>query len=141
MPPGAGMIYVIGQLVILLVMIPVYLLQGLAWVAVEMFRLVRWCFRSRAVWRAVPWQAKSRFYGTAGAFGLVLLIGGSVTGLIPLETWLAVWLTAAASGFCLLYLLVGVFGPRLAFNPMEILWWSALAVSCAGALLFFAGVV
>jgi len=131
MPPGAGIFYLIG----LLIALPFALLR-------DIFRLARWCFRRRAQWRAVPlYPTKSHFRATAGAFGLVGLIGASLTGLIPFDTSFAVWVTAGIAGFCLLYLVVGVFGSRLAFDPMQIFWFGIVAVSCAGALLFFAGIV
>ena len=143
MPPGAGLFTFLG---ILLIELPIAVIR-------DAFRLLRWLFRRsawiirlRQQWRAVPlYPTKSHFRATAGAFGLVGLIGASVVGLIPFDNSVALWGTLGAAGFCLVYLVVGLLGARLAarltFDPMQIIWWSLGAVSCGGALLFFAGIV
>jgi hypothetical protein len=143
MPPGAGMFTFLG---ILLIEFPIAVVR-------DTFRLLRWLFRRsawiirlRQQWRAVPlYPNKSHFRATFGAFGLALLIGASCAGLIPFDNSFALWSALGAAGFCLLYLVVGMLGARLAarlaFDPMQIIWWSLGAISCAGALLFFAGVV
>jgi hypothetical protein len=107
------------------------------------FLLVRFLFRMRQRWRAVPLEIKSHIRLRTSTFVLVVMIGGSVFRVIPYDNSIEVWCAAGVAGFALLNLaagLVGVlFAARLRFDPMSIWWWSVCGASCV-ALLVYGGI-
>ena len=136
MPPGAGMFYFLG---VLLIELPIAAVRTILRLLFFVLRRVFAVFRLRQFWRAVPLDRKCQFRATVGAFVLVVLGGGILCDAIPCTNWPEVWAYGGLAGFALLSLLVGLFCARWRFDPMAIFWWGALALSC-GALLFYVGV-
>jgi hypothetical protein len=127
---GQDPFYHLGQALVQLLALPFVLLRAVV-------RLVARIFRWRAHWRQVPLQAKSNFRATFGAFVVVLVAGAAAKGFIPLNNSLALWpAIGAAGGFGVLYIVAGVFGSRMRFDPMSIFWWSVTALGCAAVLVY-----
>jgi hypothetical protein len=83
-----------------------------------------------------PLAQKNMTRATAGIFVLVLCAVLAVNGF-PIVGWKA---TAAIAALAGLYLVVGVAGSHGArFDFMAAFWWGALALGCAGLLIFIGG--
>lgn len=135
MPPGAGIFYLLG---VLLIELPLAAIRSIFRLLFFVLRRVFGVFRLRQFWRAVPLDRKCQFRATVGAFVLVVLGGGILCDAIPCSNWTEVEVYGGIAAFALLYLVVGLCCSRWAFDPMSVFYWSALALSCGG-LLFYVG--
>ena len=98
MPPGAGMFYFLG---VLLIELPIAAVRTILRLLFFVLRRVFAVFRLRQFWRAVPLDRKCQFRATVGAFVLVVLGGGILCDAIPCTNWPEVWARPLA-GFALL---------------------------------------
>ena len=80
MPPGAGMFYFLG---VLLIELPIAAVRTILRLLFFVLRRVFAVFRLRQFWRAVPLDRKCQFRATVGAFVLVVLGGGILCDAIP----------------------------------------------------------
>jgi len=125
MPPGAGLGYLLG---LLLIELPVTLIRDL------------WRLRQR--WRAVPLPVKNQMRGAFGGGLVVLCIGAAVAGLPFVDRPPGLWALIGAASLGLLYLVGGVLGSRGArFDFFAALWWGVAVAGCLAGLLVLEGVI
>ena len=105
MPPGAGIFYLLG---VLLIELPLAAIRSIFRLLFFVLRRVFGVFRLRQFWRAVPLDRKCQFRATVGAFVLVVLGGGILCDAIPCSNWTEVEVYGGIAAFALLYLVVGL---------------------------------
>ena len=119
---GAGLLTIAGLLVVGILSIPI--------------NLARAAFRISRKWRGVPLVQRNHTRAGVGAFALVaipiyIVKRGGFSSMFDIE----LYFLAASSAFAAIWLVVGVAGSRLRYDPMQIFWLGVLGLGAVALLV------